>query len=94
MVRSPGLPPPNTGMGNYFELAEQFHTQNDPSYCGPGTIVMALNALGLDPRRMWKAPWRWFSEEMLVRIGGGGFRGGVSAGDSAQHTCSWPWPCP
>jgi len=54
------------GMGNYFELAEQFHTQNDPSYCGPGTIVMALNALGLDPRRMWKAPWRWFSEEMLM----------------------------
>ena len=54
------------GMGNYFEIAEQFHTQNDPAYCGPATIVMALNALGLDPGRMWKAPWRWFSEEMLM----------------------------
>eukprot|EP00668_Euglena_longa_P026017 GGOE01032539.1.p1 GENE.GGOE01032539.1~~GGOE01032539.1.p1 ORF type:complete len:495 (+),score=110.54 GGOE01032539.1:193-1485(+) len=53
-------------MGNFFEVAEQFHTQNDPAYCGPGTIVMALNSLGLDPRRMWKAPWRWFSEEMLM----------------------------
>nr|AIG53838.1 phytochelatin synthase [Euglena gracilis] len=54
------------GLGNFFEVAEQFHTQNDPAYCGPGTIVMALNSLGLDPQRMWKAPWRWFSEEMLM----------------------------
>lgn len=60
--------PPPPGLGNFFELAEQFHTQNDPAYCGPGTIVMALNSLGLDPQRMWKAPWRWFSEEMLVRM--------------------------
>jgi len=26
---------------------------------------MALNALSIDPGRVWKGPWRWFSEEML-----------------------------
>jgi hypothetical protein len=27
--------------------------------------VVALNALGIDPGRLWKGPWRWFSEELL-----------------------------
>jgi hypothetical protein len=27
---------------------------------------MILNALGLDPNRIWKGSWRWFSEEMLL----------------------------
>jgi glutathione gamma-glutamylcysteinyltransferase len=26
---------------------------------------MTLNALGLDPNRLWKGPWRWFSEDLL-----------------------------
>lgn len=26
---------------------------------------MVLNALALDPKRLWKGNWRWFSEEML-----------------------------
>ena len=26
---------------------------------------MSLNALSIDPRRLWKGPWRWFSEEMV-----------------------------
>lgn len=26
---------------------------------------MTLNALNIDPRRAWKGPWRWFSEDML-----------------------------
>lgn len=33
--------------------------------CGPGTLAMVLNALALDPKRLWKGNWRWFSEEML-----------------------------
>jgi phytochelatin synthase len=53
------------GMASYFRLAQQFHTQSDPAYCGLGTLVCALNALGIDPARKWKGPWRWFSEELL-----------------------------
>ena len=49
----------------YFPLAEQFHTQGEPAFCGLGTLVMALNALRIDPGRHWKGPWRWFHEEML-----------------------------
>ncbi len=54
-------------MAGYFALAEQFHTQADPSFCGLGTLVVVLNALGIDPgpQRPWKGPWRWFAEEHL-----------------------------
>jgi glutathione gamma-glutamylcysteinyltransferase len=53
------------GLGGYFPLAEQFHTQADPAFCGLGSLVVALNALAIDPGRLWKGPWRWFSEELL-----------------------------
>jgi glutathione gamma-glutamylcysteinyltransferase len=53
------------GLEGYFPLAEQFHTQSDPSFCGLGSLVVALNALAIDPGRLWKGPWRWFSEELL-----------------------------
>ena len=49
----------------FFPLVEQFHTQADPAFCGLGSLVMALNALGIDPGRTWRGPWRWFSEELL-----------------------------
>jgi len=54
-------------MAGYFTLAEQFHTQADPSFCGLGTLVVVLNALGIDPgpEQTWKGPWRWFAEEHL-----------------------------
>lgn len=26
---------------------------------------MVLNALAIDPGRIWKGPWRWFDESML-----------------------------
>lgn len=52
-------------MEGYFRLAQQLHTQADPAFCGLGSLVSALNALQLDPRRRWKGPWRWFSEELL-----------------------------
>lgn len=52
-------------MEAFFPLIEQFHTQADPAFCGLGTLVVALNALGVDPGRLWKGPWRWFSEELL-----------------------------
>lgn len=53
------------GLGGYFPLAEQFHTQSEPTFCGLGSLVVALNALAIDPGRLWKGPWRWFAEELL-----------------------------
>lgn len=53
------------GLGGYFPLAEQFHTQSDPAFCGLGSLVVALNGLAIDPGRPWKGPWRWFAEDML-----------------------------
>jgi hypothetical protein len=49
----------------YFPLAEQFLTQSDPPSCGPATIAMVLNSLMVDPQKVWKAPWRWYAEDML-----------------------------
>lgn len=53
------------GMEGYFPLAEQMHTQAEPSFCGLGSLVVVLNALAIDPGRLWKGPWRWFGEELL-----------------------------
>jgi hypothetical protein len=52
-------------MENYFPLAAQFTTQAEPSYCGLGTLAMVLNALNIDPGRVWKGTWRWYHEAML-----------------------------
>lgn len=54
------------GLDGYFRLAEQFHTQAEPQFCGLGSLVVALNSLGIDPGRTWKGPWRWFSEDLLT----------------------------
>eukprot|EP00471_Norrisiella_sphaerica_P001466 CAMPEP_0184480530 /NCGR_PEP_ID=MMETSP0113_2-20130426/2033_1 /TAXON_ID=91329 /ORGANISM="Norrisiella sphaerica, Strain BC52" /LENGTH=548 /DNA_ID=CAMNT_0026859071 /DNA_START=130 /DNA_END=1774 /DNA_ORIENTATION=- len=53
------------GANSYFPLAEQFRTQDEPAFCGLSTLVMVLNSLAIDPGRIWKGGWRWFSEEML-----------------------------
>ena len=53
------------GMECFFRLAEAFHTQNEPAYCGLGTLVMVLNALEVDPGEVWKGSWRWYEEKML-----------------------------
>eukprot|EP01119_Soliformovum_irregulare_P023096 TRINITY_DN8004_c0_g1_i3.p1 TRINITY_DN8004_c0_g1~~TRINITY_DN8004_c0_g1_i3.p1 ORF type:complete len:276 (-),score=32.31 TRINITY_DN8004_c0_g1_i3:465-1292(-) len=52
-------------MEAYWTLAEQFNTQTEPAYCGLTTLSMVLNALSIDPKRLWKGPWRWFSEDLL-----------------------------
>jgi glutathione gamma-glutamylcysteinyltransferase len=49
----------------FFPLIAQLHTQAEPAWCGLGTLVTVLNALGVDPGRTWKGPWRWFGEELL-----------------------------
>lgn len=52
-------------MNCYFRLASQFRTQDEPAYCGLATLVMVLNALEIDPGRVWKGPWKWYHEDML-----------------------------
>ncbi|HET9956026.1 MAG TPA: phytochelatin synthase family protein [Polyangiaceae bacterium] len=53
------------GMECWFALSEQYHTQAEPAFCGLGSLVVVLNALEIDPGRVWKGPWRWFSETLL-----------------------------
>lgn len=55
----------NGDMNSFFSLASQFRTQEEPAYCGLSTLVMVLNALSVDPGRVWKGPWRWYHENML-----------------------------
>ena len=50
----------------YYRLAENFHTQSEPAYCGLGTLVMVLNALDVDPGTKWKQNWRWYDEESFA----------------------------
>lgn len=52
-------------MEGYFAVAEQYQTQAEPAFCGLGSLVVALNALAIDPGRLWQGPWRWFDEKML-----------------------------
>ena len=53
------------GMESYFRLAEAFHTQAEPAFCGLGTLVNVLNALEVDPGTVLMGTWRWYSESML-----------------------------
>ena len=51
----------------FYPLSEQFLNQADPAYCGVTTLIMVLNAFGIDPNIRWKGGWRWFgSEEMIL----------------------------
>jgi glutathione gamma-glutamylcysteinyltransferase len=52
--------------GAFFPLISHLHTQADPAWCGLGSLVTTLNALGIDPGRTWKGPWRHLSEELLI----------------------------
>ncbi|KAL7518328.1 hypothetical protein ACHAWX_003168 [Stephanocyclus meneghinianus] len=53
------------GTFTFFALIEQLQTQPEPAYCGLTTLVIVLNALAVDPRRLWKGPWRWYDERFL-----------------------------
>ena len=50
----------------FFPLVSHLHTQSEPAWCGFGTLVTVLNALEIDPGRVWKGPWRFFGEELLI----------------------------
>ena len=49
----------------YLSLSSCFNTQAEPAYCGISTLAIILNALRIDPQRIWKTVWRWFSEDLL-----------------------------
>ena len=53
------------GLKSFYNLMEQHSTQTEPAFCGVSTLVIALNALAVDPRQTWKGPWRWYEESML-----------------------------
>jgi glutathione gamma-glutamylcysteinyltransferase len=53
------------GLNCYFPLSEQFLTQSEPAYCSLSSLAMVMNALNHDPKKVWKSPWRWVTEEML-----------------------------
>lgn len=50
----------------YFPLAEQFLSQSDPAFCGVTSLVMVLNAMGVDPNVRWKGGWRWYGSEDMI----------------------------
>ncbi len=52
-------------MDSYFSLAETYQTQGAPAFCGLGSLSMVLNALLIDPNRVWQGVWRWFEDGML-----------------------------
>ena len=57
----------NSGhMNCYFKLAAQLCTQDETTYCGLTSLVIVLNALAVDPMKVWKSPWRWYHENTLV----------------------------
>lgn len=46
----------------FFSLINSFQTQSHPAFCGLTTLAVVLNALRIDPERVWLHPWRWYSE--------------------------------
>lgn len=49
----------------FFPLVSQYQTQSHPAFCGLTTLTIILNALAIDPARVWMHPWRWFTESLL-----------------------------
>lgn len=49
----------------YFSLCGNYTHQADVSGCGLSTLAMVLNAFERDPKRVWKWPWRYWSDEMI-----------------------------
>ncbi|BGP20241.1 hypothetical protein JCM10213_008950 [Rhodosporidiobolus nylandii] len=52
-------------MEGYFTLAGSLETQQDPAFCGLGTLCSILNALEVDPQRKWRGAWRYYDQSML-----------------------------
>ncbi|XP_057433896.1 glutathione gamma-glutamylcysteinyltransferase 1-like [Lotus japonicus] len=59
----------NGNMEGFPRLVSCFQTQSELAFCGLASLSMVLNALGIDPGRKWKGPWRWFDGYMLDYCG-------------------------
>ena len=55
------------GVENIFiTLISHLRTQDNPSFCGLGSLVTVLNSLNIDPGRPWQVSvWRYYEETML-----------------------------
>ncbi|KAJ1484864.1 hypothetical protein T484DRAFT_1893551, partial [Baffinella frigidus] len=51
---------------SFFPLAEQRISQLDASLAPAASLALVLNALGHDPHKVWKAPWRWNTPEVVL----------------------------
>ena len=49
----------------FLSISEAYQSQGEPAFCGIGSLCMSLNALLIDPGRVWKGNWRWFEDTML-----------------------------
>ena len=49
------------GLEGFFDLIAQFHTQNEPAYCGLATLRWPQFPESR-PGRPWKGVWRWYDE--------------------------------
>lgn len=53
-------------LNSYFELAQYFLTSFEPRFgCGLATLTMCLNTFRMDPGRVWKDIYRWYSQTLL-----------------------------
>lgn len=50
---------------SFFKLMGNFSTQSAPAHGGVSSLAMVLNALEIDPKKIWKGNWRWFSSEQM-----------------------------
>ncbi|CAO3590757.1 unnamed protein product [Absidia cylindrospora] len=50
---------------SFFKLLGNFTAQSSPYLAGISSLTMALNALEIDPRTIWKGNWRWYSGDQL-----------------------------
>ncbi|CAG8814119.1 22311_t:CDS:1, partial [Cetraspora pellucida] len=50
----------------YFNLSSCFAHQMDPAFCGLSSLSIVLNALQIKGAPVWKGPWRWWSDELLI----------------------------
>ncbi|KAG1041565.1 hypothetical protein G6F43_012074 [Rhizopus delemar] len=51
---------------SFFKLVGNFSSQSSLTQGGVSSLAMVLNALEIDPKRIWKGNWRWFSSEQMT----------------------------
>lgn len=61
----------SNGLQAYFPLASHRVSQADTRLQCASTLTTVLNALSIDPGRVWKWPWRWYAESMVAVHPGG-----------------------